>query len=196
MSGFLIPFFTTPSTALVGEAILAVYTSSLWTQFCQALSQFPPWRSLVTVVATYSILLLLASSVYPWYPKLMDNFHIAAIFLMWFSLRRYHAIKNKDKPSDSAPSKRERQRKKGSYVTMFGKTIRRLSTVLEEDEIEEMEEEEEEEEEGERQKLAAHVNRVKQLLLSESTELKTFDRKLVMGQLCYLTTGMSFYQLN
>ena len=92
------------------------------------------------------------------------------------------AEQSQEKLFDPNTAERGRQRKRASYVTMLGKTIRRLSTVLELDEEEiDVEEEEGEEVEEIKQKLAAHENRVKQLLANESTELKLSDRKIVLG---------------
>lgn len=91
--------------------------------------------------------------------------------------------------TDSTSQLMEKMRhRKASYVMMFGRTIRRLSTLVEEDEEVEDEEElreesgEEEETVRERQLYAAQKDAVRCLLTSESTEMKLFDRKFVISE--------------
>ena len=184
LTGFLLPSVASSSAALLGQAFLAIYISSLWTQLCQRMSQFPGHRSLTVALLIYFTTVLFSSALYHLHHWIMYAFIITAIVLVWYSFRLY-VNSLEDRQSEAQQFERIAMRRV-SYVSMFGKTIRRLSTLIEEDEeIEEGTEEEDEEidEFKSIQDFTAQKDMVRQLLMCESIEMKQFDRKVVMSEL-------------
>ena len=184
ITGFLLPSIASSSAALLGQAFLAIYVSSLWTQLCQRMSQFPAYRTLTIALLVYFTTLLFSSALYHLHHWIMYAFTITAIVLVWYSFRLYvNSLKNGQ--SEAQQFERMAMRRV-SYVSMFGRTIRRLSTLIEEDEeVEEGTEEEDEDIDEVKtiQDFTAQRDMVRRLLMCESTEMKLFDRKVVMSEL-------------
>lgn len=164
---FSIPPLTS-STTVITVTILAIYTTSLWPQLSHRLTLFPAWIVLTATMAIYFVLLVASSLLGP---LLVNCLQFGAIFLMWYSLRKYVAEHGGDALREE--QRRRWERRHSSYVMMFGKAIRRLSTVPEESE--EYEEEEEEEED-------VNTVQIKLLLIKEQYVLREFDKKIIPGQ--------------
>ena len=184
VTGFLLPSIASSSAVLLGQAFLAIYVSSLWTQLCQRMSQFPAYRTLTVALLTHFTTLLLSSVLHHLHHWIMYAFIITAIVSMWYSFRLY--VNSLEDGQSEAQQYERMAMRRVSYVTMFGRTIRRLSTLIEEEEGEgEGDEEEDEGNEDFRmiQDFTAQKDMVRQLLMCESIEMKLFDRKVVMSEL-------------
>ena len=173
--GYLVLTQLSAMTSLLGGLLLSVHLSSLWSQLYHRLTETQPYKGLPVAMVTYIALLQIASCQ-------LINFNflewtlLLAILFQWFVLRKWLTDGMKLRTITTSSQKHKNGRtieKKHSYTILFGHIIRKLSTVMEDDEDVDIVEEKEKEE----AKKSVHEERIRQLITAEEEEMKIFDQK-------------------
>ena len=174
---YLVFTFMVSLTAAFGGLVSLLHITSIWPQVYYRVTNHPrpSHRALFVAVATHSTLVCTSRIIVAGVVPLVDIVVVMAMATQWVGLRKWYSvglsmgwIRSTYEPNGS-----KERRRRPSYTMMFGRMVRRLSTVVEV----ELEEEEEVTENG------IHEKRLQELLSSQEEEIKKFDiKKLKRGK--------------
>ena len=168
--------------SFIGGLILTVHISGVWPLLCAKLNE--P-LSIFIGFGVYVFLVKIGCYELLWLP-VSQWLLLPAVITQWIALQKWMEfaiqtgkIKTLTEQTTGTRKGINKSRRR-SYITVLGHVIRRLSTVSE------MEDEEEDSGE-ETERKYVHLERVQQLLMSETIETKVFNRtRLVQGMYMYM----------
>ena len=158
--------------SFTGAVILTVYISGAWPLLTVILKE-----SLSVLIGFFVYIFFVKISCYDllWWP-VSQWLLLPAIILQWIALKKWMEFGiQTGKIKNLYTTKCGKKNRRGSHIVVLGHIIRRLSTVSE------IEDEEEEEENGrDKERSSVHRERLRELQMNETIEMKIFNRTILI----------------
>jgi hypothetical protein len=166
VASYLVMVYTKAITSIFGSLMMSLHVVSTWPQVYHRAIEGPPTHVLPVAMVTYIVAMVTSQAVI-FGMSFMNFAVIVAMAMEWVGLHKWlpvglrlGRVKRRSEPQVVIP-------RRPSYTMMFGRMIRRLSTVSEG----------EEDKEEINDQMSIHTKRLHELFNSQEEEIKNFNKK-------------------